>query len=55
MKFKSISIMLGAAALLLSCSRIENGYGAKEEVRMPALSEDVVKGELLVRFDEAVA
>ncbi len=55
MNFKSIYMMLCASALLLSCSRIESGLVTEEEVKLPSLSEDVVMGELLVRFDEAVA
>ena len=54
MNFKSIYMMLCASALLLSCSRIESGLVTEEEVKLPSLSEDVVMGELLVRFDEAV-
>ena len=48
-------LMLAFTAALMSCS-VENGKNTEiDDQKMPQMSEDVVEGQLLVRFDPRVS
>ncbi len=51
---KKISIAILAALSLVACTPKEE-FVDVQEPQMPVLDEDVVRGEVLVRFDESVA
>ena len=47
-----VALAVALSAALLSCSRADIDLPAPEK---PALGEDVIRGELLIRFDPGVA